>query len=642
MGRKNTGATEADAIRALNESKGFFSPRRKGKDTGEPANQEISEAGESSNPIRVVSGRDSEESESDTPSTPVQQPSKVVPAMSANKDGTLTITQSQLRAMVEKAAERDTVSFKQHIADLESKVASAQQVVAQLQDKAEKEKEELLRQIDEEKAQRDTLAQVFTEFGFNPDGSVPAGEDRYLGGRSGGGNVFIAPMSTREGISSRDAFKEFDRILNDTATLQPRSVVNLETGTSYIQKDTRMADRWVKEHRDKIREGMTDVAKKVGLLQGRVADYTGKDAPTTFANFPVVLREYLSSVVRIEHSARFVLWQFANRNVATGVPPNQTTLIPRVRHLETGATSAAWRLVPGTPTTADRQNLAGNNIALPIYEWGLGLDATLRPVAIADIVAQTNLLDLESLLQDRIGYNYHTWEDKLLFELLLSTTRVAYNSNDGVVALPADVTGGGQLTLNFLGALRSAMSTDLIPPLPDGCYIYVGPPDAIAQLENDIQLHHAYADMAGAEELMNMLSSKTRNDYMGRLNGYRGRIRGFHVYESTSFSVGIPGTPGVQTETVTGGTVTSVTTRTGFAMGADAIGWATSLPMEIREDNDNNFQRIRSLLWKSHENATGLDIDPDRTILANEIARPVGAEEQLRVYQVRTSTIPVV
>jgi hypothetical protein len=130
-----------------------------------------------------------------------------------------------------------------------------------------------------------------------------------------------------------------------------------------------------------------------------------------------------------------------------------------------------------------------------------------------------------------------------------------------------------------------------------------------------------------------MLARKTRNDYSGRISGYKGKFRGFEVFEDTFLSNGIVGTPGVQLETL-GGVPT--TTRASFAMGADAIGWGTSLPMELRTEMQN-YERIKSIIWKSHEEATGLDIDPNRTLLPWEIERPPGAEEQLRVFQIRSS-----
>jgi hypothetical protein len=135
-----------------------------------------------------------------------------------------------------------------------------------------------------------------------------------------------------------------------------------------------------------------------------------------------------------------------------------------------------------------------------------------------------------------------------------------------------------------------------------------------------------------------MLQLKTRQEYMGKVNGYKGRVRGFHCFESTNISSGLPGSPGVQTETLGG---TPVITRSSFAFGADALGMAESMPMEIRESDDTDFGRMRALIWKIHANATGLDVDPNRTLLPNEVARAVGSEEQLRVYEVRSSTTKV-
>jgi hypothetical protein len=279
-------------------------------------------------------------------------------------------------------------------------------------------------------------------------------------------------------------------------------------------------------------------------------------------------------------------------------------------------------------------------MSVPILEWGMGKDATIEPLGIHELVNAVTILDIENLVQQRIGHNYGKWEDTLLFEILLSTTAAVYNNNDSVVTTAAGVAagGGGQLTMNFLGSLRAHMATRLVPPLDDGCFVFVGTPDHFAPLESDMADKNTFADSANIEGLTNMLALKTGQEYSGKQLGYKGKVRGFHLYESTNISSGAAGTPGAQTETIGG---SAQTTRSGFAFGADAIGMAEAMPMEIRESDDTDFGRMRSLIWKNHANATGLDVDPARTLLPNEIARPVGAEEQLRVFEVRCSTVRV-
>jgi hypothetical protein len=546
--------------------------------------------------------------------------------MTFHDDGTLTITETQLKMLIDGGIRQETAQFQQQLQQAQDNFAELRKQQDAIEEATQKEKEKLQAQVEDERKQRDTYARVFSQWGY----AAPEG-DRALSQ-----TAFIAPLSTRGGISPKDALREYERRCNDDDSSKARYIA---TPTGYYkQRNSKYVDSWFLQNRQVLREAMDAIARKAGLLEGRYG--AGKDAPTTFANFPVALREYLSQVVRIEHSPRFVLWQFCNKTIYTGVPVNQTCEVPRVRHLNEGTTSSDWRLTPGIPTVATRQNLSGNNISVPILEWGMGKDATIEPLGIHELVNAVTIVDIENLVQQRIGHNYGKWEDTLLFEILLSTTAAVYNNNDSVVTTAASVAagGGGQLTMNFLGSLRAHMTTRLVPPLDDGCFVFVGTPDHFAPLESDMADKKTFADNANVEGLTDMLALKTGQEYGGKQLGYKGKVRGFHLYESTNISSGVAGTPGVLTETIGG---SAQTTRSGFAFGADVIGMAEAMPMEIRESDDTDFGRMRALIWKTHANATGLDVDPLRSLLSSEVARPVGAEEQLRVFEMRASTVKV-
>lgn len=623
-----TGVNERDAINRINATK-------KSKAGKNSFNSDGVIPAEQLPPLPNVTGSDSVTAPESAPSpAPVSQPqptpAPTAAAMTFNEDGSMTLTESHFRNLIDNAVQQKTSQVQAQVQQAADRFEQLRQQKDAVEEQAEKDKAELQKQIEAERKQRDTAARVFGEFGFvSPDFG---GTDRAPS------QAFISPITNRGGISAKDAVREFERRCNDASATEAR-LINTNTG-SYVQRNSRYTDQFFVENRKALREGMDALARQHGLLQGRNQLWGGKDAPTTFANFPIALREYLSQVVRIEHSARFVLWQFCNKVIYTGIPINQTVLVPRVRHINVGLTSSDWRLTPGISIVATRQNLNGNGVSVPILEWGMGKDAAVEPLGIHELVNAVTILDIERLVQERIGYNYGMWEDLLLFEILLSSTVVSYNNNGSVVntaaAVPAG--GGGQLTMNFLGSLRARMSNDKVPPLDDGCFIFVGTPDHFAGLENDMAEKTQYADNSNVEGLTNMLQLKTRQEYMGKVSGYKGKVRGFHCFESTNISAGLPGTPGVQTETVGG---SPVVTRSGFALGADALGMAEAMPMEIRQSDDTDFGRTRSLIWKIHANATGLDVDPARTILPNEVARAVGGEEQLRVYEVRSSTTKV-
>lgn len=623
------GVNERDAINRINATK-------KNKTGNNTFNSDGVVPAEQLPPLSNVTGSDSVTESAPTPLVPsLQSPPATAPtqaAMTFNEDGSMTLTESQLRMLIDSGVRQETQQTVAQLQQASDQIAQLKQQQDAADERAKKEREELEKQVENERKQRDTLARVFGQFGYaSPE---MGGTDR----APIPAQAFISPMSNRGGISAKDAVREFDRRCNDASATEAR-LITTNSG-SYVQRNSRYVDQFFIENRKVLREGIDAIARQHGLLQGRNQVWGGKDAPTTFANFPIALREYLSQVVRIEHSARFVLWQFCNKAIHTGIPINQTVLVPRVRHLNVGVTSSDWRLTPGIPIVPTRQSLNGNGVSVPILEWGMGKDAVVEPLGIHELVNAVTIIDIERLVQERIGYNYGMWEDLLLFEILLSSTVVSYNNNGSVVNTAAGVPagGGGQLTMNFFGSLRARMVNDKVPPLDDGCFIFVGTPDHFASLENDMAEKSQYADNSQVEGLTNMLQLKTRQEYMGRVNGYKGRVRGFHCFESTNISSGLTGSPGVQTETVGG---VSVTTRSGFAIGADALGMAEAMPMEVRESDDTDFGRMRSLIWKIHANATGLDVDPNRTLLPNEVARAVGGEEQLRVYEVRSSTTKV-
>lgn len=621
--RKNN--TETDGIARINN----FKRQQRGRISGSDSlssNSEIPPEQLPPVPLGRVVGNDSVEPA--TESVPVTPSQQTATPMTFHDDGTVTVTESQLKMLIDGGVRQNTAQFQQQLQQAAQQIENLKSQQDAIADAAQVDKAKLEAELEAEKQQRDRLSRVFSQFGYAP----PEGDRASFSSPQ----AFISPLANRGGISPKDAVREYERRCNDDDSSKARYIA---TPTGYYkQRNSKYVDSWFLQTRQALREGMDALARQTGLLEGRYG--SGKDAPTTFANFPVALREYLSQVVRIEHSPRFVLWQLCNKTIYTGVPVNQTCEVPRVRHLNEGTTSSDWRLTPGTPTVGTRQNLNGNNMSVPILEWGMGKDVTIEPLGIHELVNAVTILDIENLVQQRIGHNYGKWEDTLLFEILLSTTAVVYNNNNSVVTTAAGVAagGGGQLTMNFLGSLRAHMATRLVPPLDDGCFAFVGTPDHFSPLESDMAEKNTFADSANIEGLTNMLTLKTGQEYSGKQLGYKGKVRGFHLYESTNISSGAAGTPGAQTETIGG---SAQTTRSGFAFGADAIGMAEAMPMEIRESDDTDFGRMRSLIWKTHANATGLDVDPARTLLPNEVARPVGAEEQLRVFEVRCSTVRV-
>lgn len=435
------------------------------------------------------------------------------------------------------------------------------------------------------------------------------------------------PMSTRVGISDRDAVREFQRIFDDKAAT-PRTVVATPRGAVETQMDFRHLENFTLENQATLRKGWEKYAKeKLGLLRGSAVSITESAAPTGFSNIPGAFLTYLSTEMRLTHAKGFVLWQFCNNRVNLGVPPGQTASVPRVLLLEEGDVPSDWHLMPGVPLTDERQPMNATSEPIFVRENGMGKDSKVRPVSIPEFMTAYSLIDLLEALRQRLRYNYEYFEDLSISNLWFQSTITAYNNGGNLVLTPAGVgaNGGGQMSLNFLGSLAAYMADELKVPRYEECYGLVLNTGQLEQLLRDPKLDQRWYEGSPVNELTNYLSNMT-GQTIGRISGYVGMISNFHIFRQNSFGVGNPGSLGVQTETLGG---QSVTTNTAFAFGMGTVGRAQALPFNVREIIVNDG-RSRDFYWLSHEGFGALDIDP-----------AISPGQQPRVIQVRTSRTPI-
>lgn len=572
-----------------------------------------------------IKGKDSSEGDeaSVEPSNKKEFSPPVTPNIQLESDGKLTLTKQMLQSLVDGKVGQQTQMLQQQLNSLKESNDELQAILKKEKDAREKERLELQKQLDEQIEKANNTLEVLAEFGPSIDSFSTDSKSSIKG------SPFIATQASNA-LRGDDACREFRRIYDD-ANKNGVWVTNQATGKVNLQVDNRNVTNFVKEHRQSLRDGMECFAKKNGLLRGGMGGGRhGTDAPTTLADVPPFFLDYLSQVMRLEHTPRHILWQFSNRKIQTGIPPGQTILVPRIPHIVGGTLASHWTLTPGTATNAGSQPLVATAEAVTILENGMGGPNNL-PVAVPEFITAHSLADLESALRQRIGFNYAQWEDLAHQELWFSTTNVVYNNGGGVVATAAEVAAGGQLTVPFLGQLYSYLSGMNIPTYPDGCYGYACPPNHVGQLQADTYSHHQYVTQENVEELTSMFMMATQNNEINRVSGYVGKISGFHIFQGSSFSTGIVGTPGVASETTGGG---ARVMRSGFAFGPDSIGWATSMPMMLRRDNNDDFGRLNRYIWVSHEGCNALDIDPNR-------AGGTG-NEQLRVVEVRMADSPVI
>jgi FtsZ-binding cell division protein ZapB len=521
---------------------------------------------------------------------------------SAPPEVAVPLTRTELETYVKAAVDRVSATHRMEIDSLAKEKEK-------LAEEAKREADKLQAELADQKAKQDTLNAVFGQFSL----SAP----------STGDTRTPATQTRSREMDGKDAAKEFMRLLDSRADTPAKTWVNPNTGEQYEQKDTYHADRFAAKNRDKLRDGMEAFARKYGLLRGQ-----GSDAATARTDIPPAFIDYLSGVVRQNHSPKFIFHQFANGKVEIGKGEGDTIQIPRLPFGQTGTTLADWDITGQATLVATDQPLTANSVSITLKEYGMGKNATIQPIGIPEFILARSLLDLEAALSQNLGQNYYEFEDIGLRNLWFGTTRVVYNKSNSVETVPVNLTtgSGGTITYAFLNNLYAYMCGLQIPSYQNGKYGLVLNSTALAQLVNDLATRNLYMTKSDMADITNIMNAATKSD-MPKIDGYCGDVGNFMIFVTNAISLGIPLTPGVQTETLGVG---ARTTRTNFAFGASSIARVAGMPMQIRRDNNDDFQRRNRYVWVSHEGFSYLDVDP-----------AISASQQLRVVQVRHTDVAI-
>ena len=576
-----TKTKERHTIDNLNKSKGFGRVNN---------NDRVEKAEITTDEETITNNADGESGDDDEEPKPEPEPEKKIP-----------LTKTELESYVQAAIDRTNSTNQLEIVRLKSESDKATT-------EAKKEADRLKLELEEQKAKQDTLNAVFGQFSLT---APSTGDSRT--------NTTKSSRSTE--MDGKDALKEYQRILDSRSDTPTKTWVNSRTGEEYDQKDTYQADRFLAKYREKLRDGIEAYAKKNGFLRGQ-----GADAATVRADLPPAFIDYLSGVVRQNHSPKFIFHQFANSKVEIGKGEGDTIQIPRLPFGSRGTTLADWDLTGLGSLVATDQPITANSVSITLREYGMGKNATIEPISIPEFLLARSLLDLETALSQNIGQNYYEFEDIGLRNLWFGTTRVVYQRLNTIETNPANmaVGSGGTITYAFLNNLYAYMSGLQIPAYNNGKYGIVLNSTALAQLVNDLATRNQYMTPANMADICNIMNAATKSD-LPKIDGFCGEIGNFMIFTTNAISLGIPGTVGVRNETLGGVTRT---TRTNFAFGASTVARVAGMPMSIRRDMNDDFGRRNRYAWISHEGFGTLDVDP--------ILNP---SQQLRVIEVRHTDV---
>jgi hypothetical protein len=446
-------------------------------------------------------------------------------------------------------------------------------------------------------------------------------------------NVNVNTVTTTDSDNPYGICKEAFDIVESSRIVKPSN-----GGDMYSSYDYESLDNFVAENRSQVIKDLESWGRKNGLLQGQ---RTIKEAATVASDIIGGFLTTLSSLVRTTHIPGFIFAQFANTRIDFEKRQGTTIQVHRSRYFPAPTNENDW-LLSGGGTFVDidttYQNVATGVVEIVLNEWGMGKASTVNnPVRIPTFVMAYSMIELMSIVNRNIGYNYNQFLDLKVRNLWKPTSRVIYNDKGFIATAPTalDTGDNGTMTRNFLVNLYSYMHTIQIPPMSDGCYGLAIHPTALAQLKLEFESKWEVPTPQQLADLTNiLLPANTPPAMTGQISGYQGKYYGFHIFETNATSVGAAGSEGVRNETL-GGSLGATLTRTSYAFGVDTIARGIGDPMEIRQNEITGYGRKSDYIWLSNEGFAPLDVDP--TGYSDASAIP----QQLRVLDVRTLDVAV-
>jgi hypothetical protein len=483
--------------------------------------------------------------------------------------------------------------LKQSLEASQAALASMQLELAQI--KAEKEQTE--KQLHSIKETSTTLQQELEE--AKKESKVLADLGKLMGKSLSDNSP--QPL-TINGIGSPE-MRAYEKLLSTTESHLVRSSLGYTK-----QQDLRAANSYWATNKKAISEGVGQVLKEAGFLQGsnRIVN-----APTLVSDIPSVAFTYLSNFIRNNTYDDLIFAQFFNRSVSPGTPPNLNTAVPNYPYLARPTAINSRQLTPGTVIFDDSNPITERNILVTIEEWGLGRDVNNLPLGITNFVQAFSMANLEQLVMRNLGYDYQAYLDLRAYSHLFATTTRYYPGQTGsLITNTANLTANdGVLTRGFLINLFARLKADKTAAFQNGCYAYLHNPGSWAQYATTLSQQERFVDSADIQRVTTLL--QLENDgYGGLVSGYKGTHDGFMHFTFNSISVGAAASTGVNSITVA--TVPTLFDSS-FALGADTMCMVESLPVEIRRNEVTDYARRDTFIWYAHCGTAEMNVNANST-----------------------------
>jgi len=360
-------------------------------------------------------------------------------------------------------------------------------------------------------------------------------------------------------------------------------------------------DRYVKENYRHVLNDLDLWGRKAGLFKGtdiQMIDPGENVTNTIISDLPGGFLPTLSAIMRVTHRPGFVFHMMPLVRYDFAKSRGNVIQIGRFNYLSTSPSLADYELSAGnaySSITTRSDSMSTSKVDVEIREYGRGKESAstqINPIRIVSFVEYFSAYELAAELNQKFGYDYAQFEDRLIRSRYDLTSVIWYNQGNTInTAATALQNGDGRMNQQFLREMRHRAHSSSSPwePLPDGNFMAVlNPP---------------------------------------RVNGYMGVVEGVHVFESNAFGVGNAGADGVSNVTVRTPSTTALF-RDSYFFGHGAVGRGIAMPVEVRTDSVTNFDRESRLTWLSWEGVDALDVDPTGSGVASQ---------QLRVAKFRTT-----
>ena len=407
-------------------------------------------------------------------------------------------------------------------------------------------------------------------------------------------------------------------------------------------------DRHIRDNRKAVINSLEDWGRKRGWFRGNsaapVLGESSKNSPTTAADLPPFFLDTLSAIVRTTHISGLTFWQIPTYALDFTARSGTVIRIPRLNYL-TSSPAVNDYLLSGkgeyADLTSESDNSSASSVSAEIFEYGrgkVGASTPIRPMAIPSFTEFFSAMPMLEWMQKSLFRDYASFDNTMIKTMLDSTSLHLYNKNGTLVTSPTGLSASGDngtFTKKFMRKLYQYAHDNLFQMNDDETFFLYLNSTQILQLKESYENERDWQanTKRDLDDLLNILNpSYIPPGDTGRVTGYLGLVEKFHIFETgQSVGTGAAGQPGVQNETL-GGSFGSRITRTGYLIGAGALGIGEAMPFEIRQDDVTQFDRRTRMTWLAWRGYKTLDVDPVGT------GEP---SQQLRVAELRTLDVAV-